>query len=91
MLDSIIHARLVYTVVCCAESVLSQESGTTYEWPETSVGAVATFNCPLSPGFIVTRECSVGGQWQSFDRLGCGVVNEQLHSLEHLFANVCHL
>ena len=52
------------------------------------MGAIATFNCPLSPGFIVTRECGAGGQWQSFDRLGCGVVNFQLSRLENLFSSV---
>ena len=82
------NCLIVSSVICCAENITSNASGTTYVWPETPVGGFATFNCPLSPGFTVERGCGNGGDWQLFDELGCGVVNEQLNRLETLFTDV---
>ena len=73
--------------LCDAETI-STLSGTTYYWPETFVGEAAIFTCPLSSGFEVTRNCSLGGVWQSFSEEACGVVNEHLNRLNGLFTNV---
>lgn len=79
-------------VVCEAETVAS-DSGTTYTWPETLGGRAATFICPLNTKFSVNRRCSLQGEWQTFDREGCGVVNELLNRLNSTFNNVskCYL
>ena len=79
--------RIKFAVVCCAENV-STESGTMYVWPETRSGDTATFTCPLSLGFTVTRSCSIEGEWQSFDEDACGVVSGQLSKLKDTFSNV---
>ena len=72
----------------CKEETISSESGTVYRWPETAVGDVATFRCPLSESSIVRRQCSDGGVWQAFNESACGVVNEQLNRLNNTFNNV---
>ena len=64
------------------------QSGTTYIWPQVFGGETATFTCPLSPEFMVTRSCQFGGVWQEFDEYGCDTVNGQLIRLESLFNNV---
>ena len=76
------------TVGCCAAENVTTESGTTYVWPQTLGGETATFTCPLSPEFTVTRSCQFGEAWLSFDEDGCGVVSQQLKRVENLFNNV---
>ena len=76
--------------ICEAETI-SSESGTIYSWPETREGEVATFACPLNARVNVTRSCSVGGVWESFNEEACGVVNEQFNRLNNLFDNVRQL
>lgn len=43
--------------------------GTTFDWPETTGGANASYTCPNNA--TVTRRCEAGGLWQDFDRAGC--------------------
>ena len=76
--------------VACEAEIISSESGTTYEWPQTVIGDVATFRCPLVNNHmvIVSRGCGVGGAWGQFDEEACGVVNEQLNRLNNSFNNV---
>ena len=59
-------------------------------WPETAIGDVATFGCPLVEDrmVIVSRFCGAGGEWSPFDETACGVVNEQLNRLNDSFNNV---
>ena len=57
-------------------------------WPQILGGETATFTCPLSPEFTVTRSCQFGGAWLSFDEDGCGVVSGQLERVENMFNNV---
>ena len=73
---------------CCAAENVTTQNGTTYVWPQTFGGDTATFICPLSPEFTVTRSCQFGGEWQRFDEDGCGVVSGQLAGLEDTFNNV---
>ncbi len=74
----------------CEAEVIRSETGTTYEWPSTSEGDVATFRCPLVENRveIVRRRCGTGGVWESFSEEACGVVNEQLNRLNNSFNNV---
>ena len=77
------------TTACEAE-VIRSETGTTYEWPQTAMGDIATFRCPLVDNrmVIVSRGCGAGGVWDQFDEEACGVVNEQLNRLNESFNNV---
>ena len=69
---------------------IRSETGTTYIWPSTPEGGVATFRCPLVENRmeIISRRCGVGGVWESFNEEACGVVNEQLNRLNSSFNNV---
>ena len=77
-----------FAVGCCVAENVTSQSGTTYIWPQIFGRESATFTCPLSPEFTVTRSCQFGGVWQQFDEDGCGVVNGQLTRLENIFNNV---
>ena len=79
---------LSHSAELCDAETIPTLSGTTYYWPETFVGEVAIFTCPLSSGFTATRNCSFGGVWQSFNEEACGVVNKQLNGLNSSFTNV---
>lgn len=72
----------------CRQETLSSETGTTYTWPETTVGEVATFRCPLNNRVSISRRCNEGGVWQMFNESACGVVNAQLNRLNNTFNNV---
>ena len=43
--------------------------GTTFDWPETTGGANASYTRPNNA--TVTRWCEAGGLWQDFDQAGC--------------------
>ena len=59
-----------------------------YKWPQASNGTTINITCPNNPAFSVSRECSVGGQWQDFDREGCGVLAERLKMISRASMNV---
>ena len=82
------YSGYVATGFCDAETI-SLESGTTYYWPETLGGEVATFTCPSEAEVVVTRSCSVGGVWLPFNEGACEGVSEQLNELSDSFTNVC--
>ena len=71
----------------CRREVI-QTLSTTYTWPETPSGSVASFTCPNNPEFSVSRECNAGGVWQPFNEEACGVVSQQLSRLNNSFINV---
>ena len=71
----------------CEAEMIRSETGTTYMWPSTAEGDVATFHCPLVD-VDVSRRCGTGGVWEAFSEEACGVVNEQLNRLSNTFNNV---
>ena len=74
----------------CEAEIIRSETGTTYMWPLTAEGDVATFRCPLVENrvVVVSRGCGTGGVWDAFSEEACGVVNEQLNRLNNTFNNV---
>ena len=74
----------------CEAEIIRSETGTTYVWPLTAEGDVATFHCPLVENrvVVVSRGCGTGGVWEAFSEEACGVVNEQLNRLSNTFNNV---
>jgi hypothetical protein len=75
----------------CEAEIIRSETGTTYEWPSTAEGGVATFRCPLVENSIeiVSRRCGAGGVWGQFDETACGTsISGQLNNLVNLFSNV---
>ena len=76
----------------CEAEVIRSQTGTTYEWPRTIIGDIATFRCPLIENRmeIVSRRCGAFGVWEAFNEEACGVVNEQLNQLNNSFNNVSY-
>ena len=77
------------TSFCRSEIV--QTEGSTYFWPETPSDNSASIACPNNPEFSITRQCNIGGVWQSFDEEVCGVVIQLLSRLNNSFTNVRNL
>lgn len=64
---------------CRPEEVIT--NSTTFKWPETNGGSVATFICPNNMMFSVSRSCRIGGHWDMFDEEGCGTLAPKLSVL----------
>ena len=75
------------TGFCDAQNI-SVESDTTFYWPETEGGKIATIACPSSQAISVSRSCGIGGTWSEFDARSCSGISGQLSDLVDLFSNV---
>lgn len=73
-------------IICEADT--NEIEGVKYNWPEILAGSVATITCPNNDKVNVSRNCSIEGEWLSFEKTVCGVVFEQLIKLNNTFNNV---